>query len=972
MSFTAPAALFLLLVLVPLAWLGWPRLPFRRARDTMALALRTVIVVLIVLALAGVQSVRPADRLAIAFLVDTSDSVGGAAQATQIAFVRDAVAALRPVDQAAVIAFGADALVERPLTAAPALADLAVLRSTPQAGNTDLEEAISLALAILPADAARRIVILGDGEQTVGDALSAARRAAAQNVEIGFVPYRRAPSPEIQLADVRVPATVSAGQSFDIALTIEADQDAPAVVTVFADGAILATQPVDLRAGTNNYSLTVQAGEAGFTDFRVQVDPRTVTGAAAATGAATAGATSAADGFFQNNTLSAFSRVIGPPRVLIVRDDPAESASLAAALTAAGLIVDQAAPSGLPLGLAGLEAYESVLLANVPASRLTERRMELLETYVRDLGGGLVLSGGPDSFAPGGYFQTPLEAALPIDLQLRDQQRLPQLTITYVIDRSGSMLEVGPSGVENIELAKEAIIRSLNFLQPTDRAGVVSFDTEGYWIADVQPVLDRSTLQALVGSLRASGGTDILAGLRLAGTALEADPSPRRHIIILTDGGAQENGLVTLTRRLFEEQDITTSVIAIGGAPTGFLAEMAAAGGGNYHPVAVVEQIPTIFTQEAVLATRAYISEATFTPAQAAQHPILNGFASAPPALRGYVASTARPTAQTILTTGAPHNDPLLAAWQYGLGRAVAFTSDASGRWAADWLAWPEYPRFWDQTVRWTITEGADANLDARVIVEGETARLVVDARTDEGAFLDGLALTTALIDPTLQTATLPLAQTAPGRYEAVFTPGAEGAYFLGISGDSGGEGDDRVTYSQTTGWVNAYSAEYAIRGVGEDGLTLLNEIAALTGGRSLAGDPAATPLAPLLLLVALLLWPVDIAVRRLLITRSDLAKARAALFRRQVITTDDDGRLQSLRGAKARAAARTTAEVPAMPSSAATPTVTQQTAVISQPTVTPSPGVMPPPTDASPPGSTPRPDDENIAAALLRKRRRD
>lgn len=956
MSFTAPAALILLLLLIPVIALGWPRLPYRRRRDLTSLILRCIILALLVLALAGAQSVRPVDRLAVVFLVDTSDSVGGPARTDQLAFINEAVAGLLPDDLAAVIAFGGDALIERPLTPARAFGAIAALRSTPAAGNSDLEEAISLGLALLPADAGRRIVILSDGEQTTGDARRAARRAAATGVEISFAAFQRERTPEIQLADVRAPASVSAGQTFDLGLTINADQDAPAAIAVYADGALLITQTVDLRAGSNNYALTLQAGESGFTDFRVQVDPLTSAGAA--------------DGFFQNNSLAAFSRVIGPPRVLIVRDDAEESRFLAEALRASGLSVDEAAPTGLPLGIAALEAYDSIILANLPAIALSEQRMALLQTYVRDLGGGLVVTGGPDSFAPGGYFQTPLEEVLPVEMQLRDQQRLPQLTIAYVIDRSGSMQSAGPSGVENIELAKEAIIRSINFLQPTDRAGVVSFDTDGYWIADIQPVFDRAQLQALVGTLRASGGTDILAGMRLAGTALQTDPSTRKHIILLTDGGATESGLVALTRTLFTDFGITTSVIAIGGAPTGFLEDMAQAGGGNYHAVELVEQIPTIFTQEAVLATRAYILEETFTPAFGAPSPILSGI-DALPALRGYVAASARTTAQTLLTSGAPYSDPILAAWQYGLGRSLAFTSDVTSRWGADWVTWSDFARFWDQAVRWTITEGADANLESRVQVEGENARLIVDARDDAGAFLNGLTLSAALVDPDLETETLTLAQTAPGRYEAVFTPGAEGAYFVGVSG-----ADDLRTYTQTSGWVNSYSAEYALRPP-DDGDRLLADLAALTGGRALDAAPgdaalhdlavqaALTPLAPLLLLIALLLWPVDIAVRRLLVTRSDLARLRSAVFGQRA-AAESSQRMASLRGAKARATSRTTVEVERVPISAASETPAPpapENERAAQPTAAPP---------AAPPPVIERPADENIASALLKRKRRE
>jgi len=176
-----------------------------------------------------------------------------------------------------------------------------------------------------------------------------------------------------------------------------------------------------------------------------------------------------------------------------------------------------------------------------------------------------------------------------------------------VIDRSGSMGAVGLSGVENIELAKEAIIRSIDFLQPNDRAGVVSFDTLGYWIANIQQIGNRLALQRLVASLRTGGGTDILAGMNLVSQSIIDDPSDRKHIILLTDGGANPTGLVELSTRLNQDYGVTTSVIAIGDGSAPFLAEMAEAGGGNYHPVRIVEQIPLIFSQETVLATRSYI-----------------------------------------------------------------------------------------------------------------------------------------------------------------------------------------------------------------------------------------------------------------------------------------------------------------------------------------------------------------------------
>ena len=649
-------------------------------------------------------------------------------------------------------------------------------------------------------------------------------------------------------------------------------------------------------------------------------------------------------------------------------------------MTDLGYEVSQVEPTGIPTSAAALESYESVVLANVPATALSTSRMETLSQYVRDLGGGLVVIGGPDAYGPGGYFQTPLEDALPVESQIKDQQRLPQLTIVYVIDRSGSMSMVGPSGVENLELAKEAIVRSIDFLQPTDRAGVVSFDTEGYWIAEVQPVLNRLGLQTLVAQLRAGGGTDILAGLRLAGDALQNDPSQRKHIILLTDGGAPESGMTALVRDLNENFDITTSVIAIGAGAADFLADMAEAGQGRYHAVEAVETIPSIFTQETVLASRSYIIEEPFTPTAYQDSPILDGISEVPP-LRGYVATTPRQTAQVVLRANEPYYDPILAQWQYGLGRVVAFTSDTTGRWASDWLQWDDFPRFWGQAVEWSIVESAVQNIESVVTMQGEQAVLTVDARTEDGGFLNGLNLNALIRTPDDEVVTVPVHQTAPGRYQGEFAPGTDGVYLLTLADDAGS------IVGEPVGWVMSYSPEYAID-PGANGDTL-TEVAAMTGGRDLTGTPgesfahtlqseiATNPISFELLLLAALLVPLDVAVRRLLITRSDLARARAVLRIRRAAAPSTD-QMQSLKDAKARS--RTTRDETAVPAPAPVapppPAPVPRPAPVSSAPATPAPVPAAPPSPAQvpPPASPPAapPPDSNLAGELLKRRKKE
>ncbi len=889
MSFTTPLALVLLLVIPLVMYIGWPRYAYRRRRDIASLVLRVLIVLLVTLALAGTQISRAADKLAVIFLVDVSDSVGAELRENQLDYIRESLGTMGPDDVWGMVVFGANPIQEHPLNA---VREVSPIRSSPVTGHTNIADAIRLALALFPDDAARRMVLLGDGRPTIGDTEAAAQLAAATGVEISYVPFTREPGPEVQVTDLRVPGTITENQPFDLGLTIEAEEATTATVTILASGEIIQRQSVNLRAGTNSYTLPLSGTSAGFKDFRVQVDP------------------ASSDGFYQNNQLSAFSQVIGPPRVLLVGVSPSETQYLVPALEEAGVQVDTATPGELPIGLAPLAQYNSIILANVPATQLSTRRMETLDAYVRDLGGGLLMIGGPNSFGPGGYFQTPLEETLPVNMQIRDQQRLPQLTIVYVIDRSGSMAQAGPSGVANMELAKEAIIRSIDFLQPTDRAGLVSFDTVGYWIAELQPVFDRLALQRQIATLRASGGTDILAGMQLVARDIVNDPSERKHIILLTDGGANPTNLVELTRRLRDEHEVTTSVIAIGAGAASFLQDMATAGNGNYHIANTIESIPNIFTLETVLATRSYILEEPFVPALSATSPIMNGINSAP-SLLGYVATSAKQTAQVVLRGPEPFSDPVLAQWQYGLGRAVAFTSDATARWGANWVTWDDFTRFWSQAVRWTITEGTSNNLETRILMEGEQARVVVDARDDAGSFLNGLELRTSVVNPLLESRTLPLRQVAPGRYEALFTPEHEGAYFLGVSGQALVNGAP-LNVSQTTGWVMSYSAEYDIQQRGAD-LNLLADIANLTGGRDLTEDPALafehnltarsarTTIWPWLMLAAMLLLPLDVAVRRLIITRSDVQRLRMALFGRLPTPEGPSERLSGLLGAKER-----------------------------------------------------------------------
>ena len=889
MSFATPLALLLLLLLPYFVWLGRPRGVWARARVWAALILRGLIVLLLVLALSGLQLVSRSDRLAVVFLIDDSASMSPQAVESARQYAADAISKLQPDDQAAIVVFGTDALVERPMSGSH---DVGPIESKVTPLNTDLASAIRLGMALYPPGAARRMVILSDGLANVGDAEAAARLAASSGIEIDAVPTQSQQGPEVMVTNVDAPTRLNEGQTFDLNVTVESTLQTAATIQVTGAGQVLVEQAVALTPGTNHYTFSLKAGQSGLTSYQVQVIPQ------------------GNDTFYQNNELSAFSQVVGPPKVLVVADDDSETVNLTAALLAQGLQVDKTTGGGMPSDLATLSNYQSIILADVPASSLGPNKEKALQSYVRDLGGGLVVSGGPHAFGVGGYFQTPLEDTLPVEMQLKDQQRLPQMAVVFVIDKSGSMSDTSVGGFQKVELAKEAVIRSIALLGPLDKVGVIAFDESASWVVPLQAIGDKGAMAQAVGTIRADGGTDILAGVQAASKVLPDDPSHLKHIVLLTDGGADETGVPDLVKKMYDEKGVTFSVFAIGQGYAPGIEQLPKLADGRFHYAYNTDTIPEIFTEETLIATRAYIIENEFFPSLTGNSPIMTGITSTPSIL-GYVGTTIKPAAQQILATD--KNDPLLAQWQYGLGRAVAWTSDANGRWAAHWASWPDYARFWSQAVRWTITEGANQNVQVQVNQQGDTAQIVVDARTDDGSYLNGLTMSASVVSPDLKSSPMTLQQVAPGRYEGSFKPGQEGAYFVRVAGvnSSAGGSAAQPAVAQTSGWVLAYSPEFRSFQGNPD---YLKFIAGVTGGtiidnpqailaHNLPVEAASQPLAPWLLLMAALLLPFDIAVRRLVITRGDAARLAqwAGIGRRSQPVQSGASRVGSLLGVKQR-----------------------------------------------------------------------
>jgi uncharacterized membrane protein/Mg-chelatase subunit ChlD len=885
-SFIYPNALWLLWLLplvIGLALLGGRRPA--RSRFWGSLALRAVLLILIILALAGAQIRRQADTLTAVFVLDVSDSIPVAERGRGEALIRQAIEAMPVGDRAAVVVFGRDALVERLASEVRTLPDLA---SVPITVRTDVAGALQLGLALFPDEGAKRLILLSDGRENLGRALAQAELAAAHDIELSFVPLSGPQGQvEVRVETLDAPTDVRRGQGFDLTILVHSTSRVGATMRVFGDGELIHSQEVRLQAGANRFLIPVEAAETGFRRFEAQIVPDT-------------------DTWLQNNQASAFTLVHGPPQLLVVGGEPGEGDNLIQALQLAEMEVVAVPPAAFPATLADLAAFDAIVLANVPARALPSGAMDIIQVAVRDLGKGLLVTGGENAFGAGGYLRTPLEQTLPVDMDVRTKELVPNLALVLAVDKSGSMGRChcdnpdlnqtyvrSEVGQPKVDIAKEAVMRAASALGQEDYLGVVAFDDAARWEVETRQLVDFAALEGAIGGIQPAGQTNLRSGVEAAYVALQDTQARRKHLILLTDGWVRRGDLTPLAREM-QEQGITLSIVAAGGGSAEYLAQLAESGGGRYYQAVDILQVPDFFLKETVKATGQYIVEEPFYPLPVGSSSVLRGLdLAALPLLLGYNGVTPKSTAFTALNT--PRGDPLLAIWQYGLGRAVAWMSDLKGQWGVEWVAWDRFPRFAAQLVDWTLPAPQVEGLDAQVKLEDD--RAVVQVEATESAlpglnrasqtsrsrnFLD---VTATVIGPDLETRQLTLAQVGAGRYEAGVEVLKPGTYLVRLGISEGGE----ALGQQMLGLVVPYSPEYKV--VGTD-WAFLNDLAHQTGGGELPEPGAAflhnLPIAErsrevwwsLLLLVALL-FPLDVALRRVRLGPSDLGQGLAGLRKR-------------------------------------------------------------------------------------------
>ncbi len=878
LAFSDPLWLWLALPAIGLVAFGWLAaarvLP--RGRRIASLVIRLLIVGCLVGALAGTRLALASDRLSVVFLVDASASMVDATSEELLGFAQAAVEKMPEGDTAGVVVFGANALVDR---LPSSLSELQAPASVPVVSATDIAAAVRLASAIFPAGTQQRIVLLSDGNDTSGQARQAILAAAERGIRLDVAVPEDTSYPEVLVDGVDAPPGAHVGETVEIAVRVRSTVKTSATLRLLADGATIATRNLQLEPGTVSARFNVKTDEAGFHVFRAVVDPVT-------------------DHFTQNNVGDAYVLVSGAPQILLATGDADHAADLVAALKKAKQQVTVVPPGGVPSSLATLAGYDAVVLDGVSANALGAGAMAALQVFVRDLGRGLVMVGGKHSYGAGGYMNTPLEQTLPVYMTVRDRKRTPDVAMVAVIDKSGSMADChctgdnrgtatsSSRGFQKVDIAKEAIIRAAEALSPTDQLGVVAFDENAHWAVHTAP-LNFDALQNSLG-FKADGQTNIYAGLKAAYDDLVKNPAKLRHIILITDGWSRSGAYDQLLADM-KAAGITLSTIGTGGGSASVLKRLAEESGGRYYNAPDATTIPDIFLKETINIAGQQIVEEAFQPVPSQPSDILRGLDPGRlPRLFGYNATTPKGTATVSLLTA--RDDPLLAEWQYGLGRAVAWTSDARQQWATDWIGTDAFGTLAAQLVTWTLPPQDSQGIDVRFSPAGNgELHAEVTSLDDDGTPRNFYRTMLRLVGPNLDPSQTALEQVGPGRYAGTIRADEPGAYLVRIAQQR----DGAQPASRTLGIVSPAAEEFRRLGVDGDALAAYAQAG---NGRKLTPDPQEvssvwshdipadafpTPVWPWLLLLAMILVPLDVGVRRVALTRADAARARTWLARR-------------------------------------------------------------------------------------------
>jgi len=785
-AFLSPGYLFLLLTIPVVWWCARRSLSGLGAeRRSLSLYIRSLVILFLILSMARTRYMEPSRDLAVFFLLDCSRSVPLEAkkgsdkltlQEKLFKYMHESTREKYPHDMAGVVAFGREPSIERSLLRSHPIGEESGIRSIVARDATDIAAAIRLACTFFPENARRRIVVFSDGNENRGSAIEAAQWAAEQGVHFDVYPITYKHGREVMVERIIVPPDARPDEPFRVTIVLRSNCATKGMLSLVVGE--IEERPFPIMVELEPGRPTIVTHEMrrrlpGFYDIAASFRPDDQD----------------SDEIFENNTARGFTHGVGKAQVLIIEEPENEGEHLAetlggegGALSEEGVVVERRGMSGLPRSEADFLAYDLIILCNVPRSAWgDETHMRMLQSAVKDGGVGFIMIGGNSSFGAGGYIDTPIEETLPVDLRLKDKEMMPNGALALIMHTCEM-----PKGNYWMKKICHAAVETLG---PEDYFGMLlySYATTGgspvIWQIPMGPVSRRSLIKRKIDLAQPGDMPDYDTAIRMAYRGLLSQQAAVKHIILIGDGDA-----VGASPRLIQslvKAKITASTVTVfphsPGAPQA-MKNLAQGTKGTFYYPKNPNNLPKIFIREASRVRQSMIYNQEFRPKVGERSEPIKGLDEDDfPSLMAHVgtsAATAGPKVRAEIPLlaviaqkeGGRVENPLLAHWQYGLGRSVAFTSDATGNWAKNWIGRGDiYQKFWKQTTLWAMRKRPRSNLQVRTAVDGENVRVVVEAIDDDGEPMTNLDLQANVVDPEQVGTVIVFRQTAPGLYETSF-----------------------------------------------------------------------------------------------------------------------------------------------------------------------------------------------------------
>ncbi len=807
------------------------------------LIVRLFVLMSIVLAMAGVTITKKQKKAETIFLVDVSDSMAGNRNKVET-YLEQMINQMPDMNKSGIVVFGKDTAVDSFLSDKNTFSKFT---AQPVTTVTNIEKAVSTASLMFNDGVTKRMVLITDGSENEGSMNQAAKMLKGQEIELYTIAMEDSirGNEEVYIDKLEVPSVIHIGDHYNIMVSVVSNVETDAVLSLFSGRIAKGQQNIHVNKGRNQFVFEDIGEDGTIEQYKAVIEPKN-------------------DTISLNNTYVAFSQIEAKPRILLVEGKTDEAKEFEKILQSAQIDYDIVTPKGVPISLSELNQYKAVVTLNVHYDDFREGFPVVLDSYVKDFAGGYVCIGGDSSYALGGYRGTELEQILPVYMDLQGEKEIPKMSMAFVIDQSGSMTtpSTESTSVTGLDLAKQAAVSGVSQVRSTDEVGVLAFDNSYHWIVPIQEMSDLETLKDHIRTIGYGGGTSIYPALQEAYSKMVKSDAKIKHIILLTDGQDGYNQYESLLK-MINNAGITVSTVAVGAesdqATLSYIAEQC---GGRYYYTDVNNSIPRIFAQEVYISTKTYLLNEEFYPVVTSNNALLNGvMEEGCPPLMGYVAATAKPTADVILESH--KQDPILTTWQYGLGRTVAWNSDGNNQWTAEYATWDNYPMLWSNIIQYVVS---DTELgDDRLEVEKEGNAAVITYETEE---YNHDTVVEAIVTNEEGTAKdITLEPIKPGVFETKMDMDEIGVYNVSIRKKEG----EKILNNYNTAYANQYSVEYQF----VDGQTDLSTFTKQSGGSiitmqedvwKLEQEKVKTKVSLTipLLIMALLLFLLDVVVRRL------------------------------------------------------------------------------------------------------------